>query len=366
MTVERNPTVFISYSHDNKTHQDRVLALSNKLRTEGIDCQLDQYEESPSEGWPRWMQKMIKSTDFVLLVCTPTYYKRVMGVEEEGKGHGVRWEGNLIYQEIYDSGTENHRFIPVIFNDGSHSSVPDPIRGATVYNIDDVADYDKVYWRLRGVKITKPELGKLRKLEPKPRRTIFVSGLIDTTLWDKAKWKGTAYMFDYDDAEPPYIALIFDNPKYGKLIFEQLRDLIGENDPNDELRLSIVEGEAPNQAQGYFVHVSQNLHNVMHRVTREHVDVKIEFLIGATRIHRMPTINFENLNQFKQRYREFGSYIIAPGELLEHPEKGRGFMVHKQLGIHKKQVFLRKFEDIKEKEDYDAILKDKDVEKWLF
>lgn len=32
---------------------------ANKLRSEGIDAILDQYEEAPSEGWPRWMENSI-------------------------------------------------------------------------------------------------------------------------------------------------------------------------------------------------------------------------------------------------------------------------------------------------------------------
>jgi hypothetical protein len=34
---------------------------------------------------------------FVLMVCTTTYRRRAMGLEEPGKGLGVDWEGNLIY-----------------------------------------------------------------------------------------------------------------------------------------------------------------------------------------------------------------------------------------------------------------------------
>ena len=52
--------VFISYSQDDVKHVQRVLHLSNKLRSEGIDCVLDQYESSPKEGWPRWMDKKIR------------------------------------------------------------------------------------------------------------------------------------------------------------------------------------------------------------------------------------------------------------------------------------------------------------------
>ncbi|MHC4355693.1 MAG: SEFIR domain-containing protein, partial [Planctomycetota bacterium] len=53
--VREHPVVFISYSQDSDAHMDKVLALANKLRAEGIDAVLDQYEVSPAEGWPKWM-----------------------------------------------------------------------------------------------------------------------------------------------------------------------------------------------------------------------------------------------------------------------------------------------------------------------
>src|SRR5215831_3427087 len=98
---ETPPKVFISYSQESPEHEDRVLAFSNRLRADGIDCILDQYEISPPEGWPRWMDRQIQIADFVLLICTPTYFRRVMGQEESGIGHGVLWESALIYQYIY-------------------------------------------------------------------------------------------------------------------------------------------------------------------------------------------------------------------------------------------------------------------------
>ena len=81
------PTVFISYSHDSKEHSDRVLELSDQLISEGVDGVLDQYEEAPAEGWPRWMDKHIRKADYVLMICTEVYYKRVMGGDYEC-GHG--------------------------------------------------------------------------------------------------------------------------------------------------------------------------------------------------------------------------------------------------------------------------------------
>ena len=113
---ENNPKVFISYSHDSREHLDRVLKLSDKLRNEGIDCILDQYEDSPPEGWPKWMDRNVKNSDFILVVCTETYYNRVMGTDQ--KGLGIKWESSLIYQQLYNAGVNNIKFIPIHFEDG--------------------------------------------------------------------------------------------------------------------------------------------------------------------------------------------------------------------------------------------------------
>ena len=40
-----HPKVFISYSHDSQEHKDRVLSLADRLRSDGIDCNIDQYEK---------------------------------------------------------------------------------------------------------------------------------------------------------------------------------------------------------------------------------------------------------------------------------------------------------------------------------
>ena len=71
------PKVLISYSHDSAAHKQRVLALAERLRSDGVNAQLDQYVEgSPAEGWPRWMHSQLDQADFALLICTETYYRR--------------------------------------------------------------------------------------------------------------------------------------------------------------------------------------------------------------------------------------------------------------------------------------------------
>jgi hypothetical protein len=154
------PVVFISYSYDSKEHADRVLTLSDRLRDEGIDCVLDQYEDSPPEGWPRWMDRQFCAADFVLMVCTPTYFRRAMGKEEPGTGHGVMWESALIYQYIYNQDDLNTQFIPLLLEGANVADIPTPLQGVTYYRPSTASGYEELYRRLtRQPSTLKPTLG---------------------------------------------------------------------------------------------------------------------------------------------------------------------------------------------------------------
>jgi formylglycine-generating enzyme required for sulfatase activity len=171
MPTPEHPKVFISYSHDSQEHLDRVLTLSDRLRGDGIDCHIDQYEVSPPEGWPNWMVNQIEDADFVLVVCTEPYERRFRGKEEPGKGLGARWEGAIITQEIYDDAARNTTFIPVLFSPDDSAHIPIVLRGVTRYNLNTEAGYGALYRRLTNQPlIQKPELGKIRPMPPLARK----------------------------------------------------------------------------------------------------------------------------------------------------------------------------------------------------
>jgi hypothetical protein len=165
------PTVFISYSHDSPDHADRVLALADRFRQEGVDAILDQYEPHPPEGWPRWMDNHLRTADFVLMVCTETYFRRVMLNEPLGIGLGVKWEGSLIYNHLYQAETVNFRFIPVLLEGGQVEHIPGPLQGVTFYRPDTPQGYEALYRRLtEQPAVTKPALGQRRALPPRQRQ----------------------------------------------------------------------------------------------------------------------------------------------------------------------------------------------------
>ncbi|MDZ7342675.1 MAG: TIR domain-containing protein [candidate division KSB1 bacterium] len=168
------PRVFISYSHDSPEHCDAVLNLSDRLREQGIDCIIDQYEFSPPEGWHRWTEKQIRDADFVLMICSEGYYKKVMGMEPPDLGLGVKWESNLIYQHLYDAGTQNKKFIPVLLKNCKTDYIPTPVKGATYYFCDTQEGYEKLYRHLtHQPAIKKPKLGEMQSLPPLQRQTDF-------------------------------------------------------------------------------------------------------------------------------------------------------------------------------------------------
>ena len=57
----------------------------------GLEVILDQYvHPAPDEGWPLWMDTRIDEANFVLMVCTEAYRRRVMRREEpEGPRGGL-------------------------------------------------------------------------------------------------------------------------------------------------------------------------------------------------------------------------------------------------------------------------------------
>lgn len=198
------PSVFISYSHDSPEHADRVLALANRLVDEGIDVILDQYEPAPPEGWPRWMDKKIRDANFVLMVCTETYYRRVMGEEKAGTGLGVKWEGNLIYQHIYNADTTNSRFIPILFEYCIVEQIPTPVGGSTRYHVDSPDGYEDLYRHITNQPRTiKPKLGTLKSLPPRTRKDDYLGikiSLAKLPSTDPTLFGRDDYLKQLDDA----------------------------------------------------------------------------------------------------------------------------------------------------------------------
>ena len=166
---KKAPHVFISYSHDSNDHKEQVLALSERLRQDGIHTQLDQYVNgTPAERWPRWMLNQLDKAQFVLVVCTETYYRRFRGLESPNTGKGVDWEGALITQEIYDARSQELKFVPILFTVNQERFIPELLRGQAYYTLSSNSGYTALYDFLLGQAAVEP--GMIGELKQRPRR----------------------------------------------------------------------------------------------------------------------------------------------------------------------------------------------------
>lgn len=156
MSAITPPRVFISYSHDSDAHAARVLELSNRLRSDGINCIIDQYIENPSEGWPLWMDKQVQESDFVLILFTERYTTK----SSEPRKSGVRFESVLILQELYSAGMINDKFIPALFDSSGSKYIHRWLQPYKYYPVDYDIEYDKLRRRLlRDPAVAMPPLG---------------------------------------------------------------------------------------------------------------------------------------------------------------------------------------------------------------
>jgi hypothetical protein len=159
------PKVFISYSHDSTEHKALVLRFAQRLRKDGVDAQIDQFVGGrPREGWPRWMLDKLDWAEFVLLICTETYYRRFRGHEAPGTGKGADWEGQLITLELYQAKSRTTKFVPVIFGSRDKEFIPEPLRDHP-YQLDSEDSYRELYRFLTGqAGIPLAELGAVKAL----------------------------------------------------------------------------------------------------------------------------------------------------------------------------------------------------------
>lgn len=169
------PRVFISYVHWDgpEGYRERVLALTQRLRASGVEAVLDQFYETtpPPQGWPRWMLDEIKAADFVLVVCTATYYRRFAAHEAPGLGLGGVWEGGVITQALYEAGGHNRKFIPIGF--AGHGAVaphiPEPLRPTTYRDVSTDDGFTKLLRQIYNAPEVVPEaLGQRPQFAPIP------------------------------------------------------------------------------------------------------------------------------------------------------------------------------------------------------
>ena len=121
---ENAPKVFISYSWDGKAHENWVLNLATKLRENGIDAILDQWELELGKLIPNFMENSVTKSDRVICVITPNYNEKTINLHG-----GVGYEYSIISAEIMDK-IDTQKFIPLL-KEGDNECIPKSLKGRT-------------------------------------------------------------------------------------------------------------------------------------------------------------------------------------------------------------------------------------------
>ncbi len=285
--------VFISYAWEDSSFSEKILEFSNKLRKNGIDAIIDQYEENPDMGWPLWMENQIENSDFVLVVSTKTYFEKFKQVKS---GKGVTWEIGSIYQSLYNLQGHNDKFIPVVFSEDDKQYVLKALQPYTIYNLE--TQFEKLRNRILGIpNVIKPPV--VKPLPERNRKCMFISSPINIELWDKAGWKGTAFL--YHPIGGWLLGLVYSGDKKAATkIFDEWKKF---DDIDKHLDIVFIEGNInklpPN---GYTCLIMPNMSESINRIKRINGDDET-MVLTISRFQRMyPTDNFAMFNKFKDIY----------------------------------------------------------------
>jgi hypothetical protein len=153
-----NPRCYISYAHSSREHMDWVLNLASDLRQNGVDVVLDQWDLRAGEDLMEFMERGIRESEKVLIVCDKKYCEKA----NCGIG-GVGYEKNIITSEIYNK--ENPlKFIPIL-RQGGNTNIPSFIGSKIYVDFQKDADYgtklDELLHEIYNIpNKTKPVLGR--------------------------------------------------------------------------------------------------------------------------------------------------------------------------------------------------------------
>lgn len=113
------PRAFLSYSWDGPEHREWVRRFAERLQGEsGVEIIFDHWHLAPGDDKLRFMEQGVAKSEFVIVVCTPTYAERAN--ERQG---GVGYESMVITSELAEHMGTN-KLIPVLRKGAWTESLP--------------------------------------------------------------------------------------------------------------------------------------------------------------------------------------------------------------------------------------------------
>jgi hypothetical protein len=142
----------------------------------------------------------------------------------------------------------------------------------------------------------------------------FLLSLINPEEWAAAKWKATGFVVGVGSPMPPFLIIVFAQEEPARSLFAGLRSKVGQDDEEELLRVSIVEGTFHGNPHSYAVNIGPDAANVMKHFQVEFPEKGYEEFLALSRVNRMnPNGPSQHLALFKKQFQKVGSYLLMPG-----------------------------------------------------
>lgn len=155
--------VFVSCSWDNDGHKEWVCDLATRLREDGIAIALDLWDLIPGDQIPEFMERTVRESDYVLIICTHRYK-----VRSDSRQGGVGYEGDIMTAEVLNNQNQR-KFIPILRQPDWRESAPSWLSGK--YYIDlSASSYSETHYQdllttLLGTRQKPPPVGSSSELD---------------------------------------------------------------------------------------------------------------------------------------------------------------------------------------------------------
>lgn len=192
----KNPTVFISYSHDNEQHKEWVAKLADDLYSHGVNVIFDQWDLRIGSDLRFFMEQGLSESNLVLCICSENYVNKV----NHGVG-GSGYEGMIMTQSLLQN-ARTEFIISVVRNNTSSNKVPLAFGSKLYIDFSDdekyVISYQKLLERIYNEDTKKkPPLGK-NPFSTEMGQKIEIKRKIESVQYHSPDMNGTV-VFKFDN-----------------------------------------------------------------------------------------------------------------------------------------------------------------------
>ena len=196
--MANHPKVFISYSHDTSEHRRWVSELAAKLHRKGVNVMLDQWHLRPDDDPTPFMERGVKDSDRVLIICTDSYVRKA----NAGEG-SVGYEPMIVTRKLVeDVGT--NKFILIARQALGEDKTPSFL-GTQIYReLPDEDQFDEKFNQLLREcfpvlvvqKMLIPHIESLRVRNYRALRDVKLKGITPLSVFLGPNGSGKSTLFD--------------------------------------------------------------------------------------------------------------------------------------------------------------------------